>query len=43
MLGMLLIEQDKSLFEKRLSNQLIKNGIPKGINTIKSGNTILKH
>lgn len=33
----------QAAFEKRLSNQLIKNGIPKGINTIKSGNTILKH
>ena len=32
-----------SSFEGRLTNQLLKNGIPGGANTIKSGSTILTH
>jgi RHS repeat-associated protein len=32
-----------SAFEDRLTNQLIKNAIPNGTNTIKSGSTILTH
>lgn len=33
----------QAAFEGRLTNQLLKNAIPNGTNTIKSGSTILTH